>query len=220
MKLAGVLLFLFVGGAILLAGMTILVSTIFLIELRLLAKQRRRPDARSAFGDKLLRDLTRGTIREIADVYDAYRSFLGIEVLRSSHLEDIREFLQAAISQSAGMHPQAVGAEVHADIQLAQELLAANERALEVEMHCAPFSGTPEPERHLLEDLVNLTAGDDRPAMMKLGLLAKAIRTRLDALDGAEREGARTMTLARWGWIGTICFSLLAIILGLLIIGG
>ena len=219
MKLAGVLLFLFVGCSVVLAGVAVLLSAVFLVELSYLERRRRRPEARSVFGEKLLHELTSRAIRDIVDVYNSYRSFLGIEVLRASHLEEIGEFLRGAISQTVAAHSQLPSAQVHGDTRVVEELLAANERTLEVEMHCVPFSGTPEPERQLLEDILDLTAGDDRPAMAKLGLLAKVIRVRQDTLERLSRESARSLRLARWGWLGTAGFSILSIILGMLVIG-
>jgi hypothetical protein len=106
------------------------------------------------------------------------------------------------------------------NIQVLRELLAVNQRTLEVELQCVPFSGTPEPERQLLEAVLELAAENTRRVGPKLDALAKAIRIRQDAVEQLGKESGRSLRLARWGWLGTAGFSILSIILGILALGG
>jgi hypothetical protein len=104
-------------------------------------------------------------------------------------------------------------------LDVLRELLAANERALEVERMCAPFSGTPELEREILEDLLALPAEEKTKLTAKLDALAKAVRFRQDTLERLSEESDRSLKLARWGWYSTLALAVLVGILGFLCLG-
>jgi hypothetical protein len=214
----GIILFVFVGASLLFAAVAAGLSGVFLVELwRVEQVRRRRALSRAAFLRRLLRRL--GAMRDIADVHDAYRAFFGVAVMRSSHLEDVSEFLQQAMRRlTAGPQEPSEGKR-HAKIESLQELLAANGRALEVERMCVPFSGTPEPERGALEELLDMPAGDGARAAAKLDILAKAIRSRQDTLDRLGEQNIRALRLARWGWYVTMALAVLTGILGLICLG-
>jgi len=82
-----------------------------------------------------------------------------------------------------------------------------------------PFSGTPEMERGILGELLELPAEDKSKVTAKLGALAKAIRFRQDTLDRLEEESARSLRVARWGWYGALALAILVGILGFLCLG-
>jgi hypothetical protein len=84
----------------------------------------------------------------------------------------------------------------------------------------APLSGTPEPERLLLEELLERSAGGKCSVGSKLEALAKAIRIRQGAVEQLRWESGRSLRLARWGWVGTAGFSIPSILLGILALGG
>jgi hypothetical protein len=100
-----------------------------------------------------------------------------------------------------------------------EELGAANRRALQVERLCVPFSGTPEPERQILADLLQVPPEDKTKVAATLEALAAAIRFRQDTLEWLGRQSGRSLRLARWGWYATLGFSILSIILGLMSLG-
>lgn len=220
MSLQGILLFVFVGSAMLFAAAIIGLSAVFLVMLSRFDERRRRPpSSRPAFMGKLLRGLSRGAIQNIGDVHSAYRAFFGVGVLRSSHLEEIGEFLESAmrrISSAPETHPEGPPQKTR---DLLAELRAANQRALEVERMCVPFSGTPETERGILADLLELPVDDKSRMAAKLDALAKTIRFRQDTLDRLENESARSLQVARWGWYGALTLSVLVGILGFLCLG-
>ena len=221
MVLEGVASVVFVGGSILLAGMAVPLSAVFLRELSRLAWMRRRRDnPRADFLKRLLPGVVKRAIQDISDVHNAYRMFFGIGTLRASHLEEIADFLRTAMVRMASAPHGPSDARSDENIQVLRELLAVNQRTLEVELQCVPFSGTPEPERQLLEEVLERTAGDTRRVGPKLDALAKAIRIRQDAVEQLGRESGRSLRLARWGWLGTAGFSILSIILGILALGG
>ena len=221
MVLEGIALVVFVGGSILLAGMAVPLSAVFLRELSRFARMRRRRDnPRADFLKRLLPGVANRAIQDISDVHNAYRIFFGIGALRASHLEEIADFLRTAMARLASAPHGPSDARSDEHIQVLRELLAVNQRTLEVELQCVPFSGTPEPERQLLEEVLELAAEDTRRLGPKLDALAKSIRIRQDAVVQLGRESGRSLRLARWGWVGTAGYSILSIILGILALGG
>jgi hypothetical protein len=221
MVLEGVVWVVFVGGSILVAGMAALFSAVFLRELSRLARMRRRRDnPRADFLKRLLPGVASRTIQDIGDVHNAYRMFFGVGTLRASHLEEIADFLRTAMARMASAPQVSSDKRSQENIQVLRVLLAVNQRTQEVELQCVPFSGTPEPERQLLEAVLELAAENTRRVGPKLDALAKAIRIRQDAVEQLGKESGRSLRLARWGWLGTAGFSILSIILGILALGG
>jgi len=221
MVLEGVARIMFVGGSILLAGLAVPLSAVILRELSRLARMRRRRDSpRSDFLKRLLPGVANRAIRDIGDVHTAYRTFFGIGTLRASHLEEIADFLRTAMTRlaSAPQGSSEAGSQEH--IQVLRDLVAVNQRTLEVERQWVPFSGTPETERQLLEEVLELAAENARKVGPKLDALAKTIRIRQEAVEQLGRESGRSLRLARWGWVGAAGFSILSIFLGLLALGG
>jgi len=220
MRLQGILLFLFVGASILLATVAVGLSAVVLAVLRRFERVRQRnASARSDFLHRLLRGLAKNAIQNISDVHYSYRFFFGIGVLRGSHLEEITEFLQGAMRQITSASPESPDGAEDTKVKLLGELLAANQRALEVECMFVPFSGTPEPERRLLQGLRELPLEDKGKVTAKLDALAKAIRFRQDAVERLSKESVRSYRLVRWGWYGTLALAILSIILGVMCLG-
>lgn len=221
MRLGGVVFFAFVGGSILTASLAVVFSAVLLMEVSRLARmRRRRADPRWDYLKILRRELARRAIKDIDDLYDSYRAFFGVQTLRAPHLEEIAEFLQGAMGQIAPRSHEPSDARRRARIQTLRELLAVNRRAMEVELQCVPFSGTPEPERQLLEGILEATGEDRSKVTRNLEALARGIRIRQDTGERLSWESDRCLGLARWGWIGTLVFSILSIVLGILGLGG
>ncbi len=220
MSLQGILLFVFVGVSMLFALAAICMAAVFLVMLSGFEQMRRRtPSSAPEFLRKLLRGLSRDAFQQIGTVHQAYRAFFGVGSLRSSHLEEISGFLEQAIRRIPAAPEGPPAGPAQAQLALLRELLAANQRALEVERMCVPFSGTPELERGILGDLLELPM-EDRPKLTaKLDELARAIRFRQDALDRLEGESARSLKVARWGWYGVLSLGILTGILGFLCLG-
>ena len=220
MSLQGIVLFVFVGAAMLFATVTIGLSAIFLVMLSRFERMRRMPpSSRSAFVRKLLRGLSRNAFRDIGDVHHAYRVFFGVGVLRSSHLEEIREFLERAMHRIPSAPEGPPDGPLQAKLASLRELLAANQRLLEVERMCVPFSGTPELERGILGELLELPVEDKTKVAAKLDALAKAIRFRQDTLERLAVESSRSLRVARWGWYEALALAILVGLLGFLCLG-
>jgi hypothetical protein len=219
MSLQGIVLFLFVGVAMIFTVMAGGLSIVFLAELRRFERLRQRQTSpRSDFLKRLLRLLSRNRIRTIGDVHQAYRAFFGVDVLRSSHLEDVAEFLQTAMRRIASV-PEGAPDRLRTKTEAIQALLVANRRALDVERMCIPFSGTPEPERALLEQLAGFSVEDKAELTGKLDALAKAIRFREDLVERLGYERDRAVKLARWGCRGALVLGILSAVLGFLCLG-
>jgi hypothetical protein len=220
MSLQGIVLFVFVGASMLFAVVAAGLSAVFLVTLSRFERLRRMPpSSRPVFVRKLLRGLARDAFPHIGAVHHAYRAFFGVGILRSSHLEEIGEFLEQAMRRIPSAPEGPPAGPSHAKLALLRELLAANQRALEVERMCVPFSGTPEFERGILGDLLELPVDDKAKVTGKLGALAKAIRFRQDALDRLEEESARSLRMARWGWQAVLALAVVVAILGFLCLG-
>jgi hypothetical protein len=219
MRLEGIALFVFVGLSMLLAAAAIGMSVFFLVVLARFERVRQRQaGARSDFVERLLRGLARKKIQDLGDVHSSYRAFFGVDVLRGSHLEDIAESLQGAAHRIAAESPE-LPKRGEVGLHLLPELIAANQRALEVERMCVPFSGTPAHERGILAGILAFPAEDKAALLAKLDELAKAIRFRQDTVERMSQERTRSLQLARWGWYGTLALAILAAILGLLCLG-
>lgn len=220
MSLQGIVLFVFVGASMLFAAVAIGLSAVFLAVLSRFERMRRMPpSSRSVFLGKLLRGLSRNTFRDIGDVHHAYRVFFGVGVLRSAHLEEIREFLERAMHRIPSAPEGPPDGPLQAKLASLRELLAANQRLLEVERMCVPFSGTPELERGILGELLDLPLEDKSKVTAKLDALAKAIRFRQDTLERLAEESSRSLRMARWGWYGALVLALLVVLLGFLCLG-
>jgi len=218
--LEGIALFAFVGVSMLLAAVAVGLSGVFLVILSHFEQvQRRQARPRSDFLIRLQHQLGRKTFRDISAVHQSYRAFFGVGVLRSSHLEDIADFLQRVMHRITSGPQKFRGGRLEAKIELLRELLAANQRALDVERMCVPFSGTPEPERRMLEEILELPVEDKITVTAKLDALAKAIRFRQDTVEWLDQGSRRSVKLARWGWYATLTLAILSIILGVLCLG-
>ncbi len=217
----GIALFLLVGGSILLAALASAVSAGVLLRLSRFERGRRRlGNSRAAFVKILRRGIAGARMQDLGAVHNAYRAFFGTGALRASHLEEIAEFLQAARRPGASSPHEPADMRLPRAARMLDTLLAANQRALEVELQCVPFSGTPEPERQLLEAIAERGTADGAVAGTKLAALAKAIRTRQDTLERLDWERGWSLRWARWGWLGTLGFSVLTIVFGVIALGG
>jgi hypothetical protein len=220
MRLQGIAGFLVAAGSILLAAAAVALSAGFLAKLARFERVRRRQARpRSHFLRKLVRGLAKQRIQTIGDVHNCYRSFFGVDVLRGSHLEEVAEFLEGAMRRGVSTPQRIPQGGPQRRPQSLRELLAANQRALDVELMCVPFSGTPEPERRILEKLLEIPVEDNNTATVTLNALARAIRIRQDTVERMSQESGRSLRWARWGWYGTLTFAILSAVLGIMYLG-
>ncbi len=220
MRFQGIAPFMFAVGSILLALVAVAFSAVFLLRLEHFEELRRRhAKPRSAFLKKLLRGVAKRRIRDIGDLHNSYRAFFGIDVLKGSHLEEVGEFLQQAMARSSSATEALPDGRRGPGTHSLRELFVANQRELETELMCVPFSGTPDPERRILVELLEMAEGDKTKAAATLNVLAKAIRIRQDALERQAQESSRSLRWAWWGWYGTLVFAVLSAALGIMYLG-
>jgi hypothetical protein len=218
MRFQGIAPFMFAVGSILLAMVAVALSAVFLLRLEHFEDLRRRTARpRSAFLKKLLRGLAKRRIRDLGDVHNSYRAFFGVDTLRGSHLEEVGEFLRQAMARTSSATEELPDG--RPGTHSLRELLVMNQRALEAELMCVPFSGTPDPERRILEELLEMAEGDKTKAAARLNVLAKAIRIRQDALGRLGQESSRCLRWAWMGWYGTLVFAVLSAVLGIMYLG-
>ncbi|MBA3016553.1 MAG: hypothetical protein KJ550_00795 [Proteobacteria bacterium] len=94
-----------------------------------------------------------------------------------------------------------------------RELIETLNESLSAEERRVPFYGTPEQERDLLEDILELTTADRDIVNSKLSRLAELIRVRQDTVNTLGEEKGKARKLAAWGLTGTIIFGVLSVIL-------
>ena len=218
MRFQGIAPFMFAVGSILLAIVAVALSAVFLLRLEYFEELRRRnARPRSAFLKKLLRGVSKKRIRDIEDVHNSYRAFFGVDTLKGSHLEEVGEFLQQAMARTSSATEEWPDGRPGA--HSLRELFVVNQRALEAEFMCVPFSGTPDPERRILEALLETAEGDKAKTAARLNALAKAIRIRQDALARLGQESSRSLRWAWWGWYGALIFAVLSAVLGIMYLG-
>lgn len=97
-----------------------------------------------------------------------------------------------------------------------RQLTTSVHTLLKAEELKAPFYGTPEMERALLEDVLELTMADRNLVHMKLTRLAELIRVRQDTIEVLGEEKGSARRLAYWGLAGTVVFGVASTILGLM----
>ena len=220
MRFQGIVPFMFAVGSIFLAVVAVALSTVFLLRLEHFEELRRRyARPRAAFLKKLLRGVAKKRIRAIGDVHNSYRAFFGIDILKGSHLEEVGEFLEQAMVRTPLVTVESPHGTPGARTHSLRELFVSNQRTLEAELMCVPFSGTPEPERRILAELLGMTVGEKTEVEVRLKALAKAIRIRHDAGERLAYERGRTLRWARWGWYGTLIFAVLSAVLGIMYLG-
>ena len=78
-----------------------------------------------------------------------------------------------------------------------------------------PFYGTPDLERSLLEDILEITASDKELINVKLTRLAELIKARQDTINVLGEEKGEARKLAYWGLAGSVVFGMVSIILGI-----
>jgi len=172
----------------------------------LVNRRRRRKEQDAAFVTMLLAAVDNEALPRIEDLWDMFRArfeTLDLSLPEHSHLSRL---LRTAIAGVAADH-RGEGRQLEKLPHL-RELLFRNEEVVGREEARAPFYHTPQPERQLLVDLLELTPGDRAIVRDKLNNLAQSITARDEIITRLGEEGHKSLVLARWGLVGTAVFSL------------
>lgn len=127
---------------------------------------------------------------------------------------DLHAFMQAVQLRVARSHP--VDGVPHKLIPRLTELRTLTDlvaKSLASEEKRVPFYGAPEPERGVLEDVLELTSADRTIVAEKLMRLAELIQTRHETIRALGEEKGQARKLAWWGLAGTVLFGVVSVIL-------
>ena len=176
--------------------------------------KRARHERDSTFVTTLQNGVINGTICTLDDVNVFYAAYFDAPQLSYRDAERLGLFLRKLLlGPSLPSHVSST-APLERLVPVVRELIAAHDSAMEDVRKELPFSGTPSPERELLQDISALATGERSRLDSKLTELAKAVRIRQEMIERISDERGRSLRWAKWGAIGTVLFSLVSIILG------
>jgi hypothetical protein len=176
-------------------------------------RERRRKESEfvslllTAFENKAI-----ATVDDLVALHDAHFDRPGSPVLVYRQLRRFLEAVQLQIA-SAQAHRTA-----HKLIPRLGELRGLTDlvaKTLATEEKRVPFYGTPEPERGLLEDILELTNSDREIVGGKLTRLAELIAARSETIKTLGDEKGKATKLAYWGLAGTLLFGILSLVVTL-----
>lgn len=199
----------FLAGLMFTVACTIFISVLLAFR----RQQAERMARRESFVEAILRCLERDTLSSINDLHDLFRAHFTKSNLNYGDFEGLSQLVRSAIKKVATGENMSRQKNLSKGLPQLRTLLAANEDCLRQEQVRIPFSGTPSPERQLLEDILELTTSDKELIRFKLNELAKAIRVRQETIDRLGTESHQSLVWAKWGLAGTVVFSLISIAL-------
>lgn len=169
----------------------------------------------AAFVQLLLGAVRNGTAASLPNVVDLYRAHFHDERPGGPIHAHLSELLRRAELVIAAEGKYVIAADVKENLPLLRRVLAENEELARQEEVRIPFSGTPSPERELLQDVLELTASDRDIVRAKLTEIAHAVTARHDTIHRLGEEGRQSLRWAKLGLAGTVAFSIISITLGI-----
>lgn len=175
-------------------------------------RRRQKAQQEEAFITALLLAIENKAVESLAHVVDFHRGHFNTSPFSSADRQQLSALLRRAAVRVA-TRQTAASVALAETIEVLRRVLAANEETLKAEELRVPFSGTPSPERELLEDLLELTRGEKEQVRNKLNEIARAIAIRQDTVHRLGEEGRQSLRYAKLGLFGTLFFSLVSIAL-------
>ena len=176
-----------------------------LIQKRKLERERKDLE----FVSHLTTALGKGAVKNFEDISDLYLGFFIKAELDGPSANRI-----ATLLRRAKLNISTSGALQENSLALINDLLLTAKEHEKEQKAKAPFSGVPSPERSLLEDIREISGAKTNAFIQdKLSELATAIKIRQETVDQLGEEKGRSLKWAKWGFVGTVFFSLLSIIL-------
>jgi hypothetical protein len=148
------------------------------------------------------------TVDDVVALHDAHFHDDASPVLA---YQQMQRSLQAVQLQVATSHVQGVGHKLIPVLGELRELTDLVSKRVASEKKRVPFFGTPEPERGLLEDILELTKSDREIVGGKLTRLAELIAARSEVVKTLGDEKGKAKRLAYLGLAGTVVFGILSI---------
>lgn len=171
-------------------------------------RKKRREEKDNKFVELVIKAINKSSIETIEDIQDYYRAYFDQPNLSIIDHERMAQLLRKAslkIGTSEGVKNSDNAG------QFIRGMLSASQSVVQEEEKKVPFSGTPTPERGLLEDVLELTQNERPILRTKLDELAKAIRIRQETVDKLSEEKGESLKWAKRGLWGTVLFSAISI---------
>jgi hypothetical protein len=148
------------------------------------------------------------TVNDLVALHDAHFHDQVSPVLMYRQIQRSLETVQLQIATSP---VQGTGHRLIPALGELRELTELVTKSLASEEKRVPFYGAPEPERGLLEDILELTNSDRDIVGGKLTRLAELIAARSETIKTLGEEKGKAKQLAFLGLAGTVLFGILSI---------
>jgi len=179
-----------------------------------ISRQQKEKKRKEAEFVKLLLDTFRNkTISTTTDLIAFYESYFRVVRSKVRMYSDICFFLEQVQLGISSSKPDTPEYELISRLDEIRQLINSVSELLKEEEKRVPFYGTPEQERGLLEDILELTAADRTLVNIKLTRLAELIEARQETINVLGEEKGQARKLAYWGLAGTVVFGIVSIVL-------
>jgi hypothetical protein len=166
----------------------------------------------AAFVELLLRAFSNNAIPGIDDIVSLYHAHFGTSGASVDIYRHIYSFLERVQLRISSAHPGDIDVYKLRDrLPELRQLMNSGLVILKTEEKKVPFYGIHNPERELLEDILELTAADRNIVGVKLTRLAELVRARQDTIETLGEEKGKATKLGYLGLAGTIIFGILSV---------
>lgn len=179
-------------------------------------KKQERKKKEVEFVGILLSAFNNSAIKDSSDLISFYESQFGVARQKIKMYSDIHLLLAQAQVKISSAAPNSAEQNLVSRIDELRQLGNSVNALLREEEKREPFYGTPDIERSLLEDILELTASDKDVVNAKLIRLAELIKARQDTIDVLGEEKGKARKLAYWGLAGSVVFGIASLILGVM----
>ncbi len=152
-------------------------------------------------------------VQEAEDLFTFFRAHYDPTFMGLADYEKALNLLERAVFSMASAEARSSGEDLKEQVTELKNLRQRVVCMVEKEQKKVPFHGTPEQERQLLEDILELTDADKAVVYTKLSRLADLVRARQDTINVLGDEKGRATKLAWIGLAGTILLGIVSIIL-------
>ena len=178
-----------------------------------LKKNKERKKQKTEFENNLLTSFENEAISSPDDLLHYHKAHFERSIPKVRRYRDLYLFLEKMQFRISSSRPPDSAYKLKDKLVALREIIETLNESLSAEERRVPFYGTPEQERDLLEDILELTTADRDIVNSKLSRLAELIRVRQDTVNTLGEEKGKARKLAAWGLTGTIIFGVLSVIL-------
>lgn len=174
-------------------------------------RRQEREKKDTEFVNTLVEAFYNDAIQSIEDVKDMLCGFYRIKYPDDVDITKVALFLRRVkhVFSTKTLKPKCDRNEL---LAIVNSIIVKSDEALKAEKRRIPFAGVPSEQRSLLEDILVLSAEDEKSYVRdKLEKLASIIRSREDTVNRLSDEKGKSLKWAKWGVAGTVVFSLISI---------